>query len=441
MPLDGLRLISDRPPPERRARRGRPKRHNPMAKPELSRRIVKRIQGLITSVREQKRLGGQSIVHYEDNCKPHTRAVMREFARWYAWEPHEGVIFDWERTKAGEFECLEKGQLKLFFANLRVRPIQPPNAEEFAYFNQVVVQFERYGHHRVPRSLSPVIDDSLLATSSSSSSSASSSSSSSSNASSSSEEDRELPVPPSSGSSSANPIFLDVMDEILNPPSSPRPVPVPSAGLDPESRSRLNNLADVILSGLHGDQPGIFRLDVADLMPRITPPSSSGRDPPPPYVPPPAPVHSSWQLGSASSSSSHSNSNSNAAPVSFPFYRHLYGSFRSASSHSSVSPSVVAAAAARHAAAAQQRRTCPHELHSRLMALRRSIVDQRAQGAQPVCIGCMELAASVCFVDCGHRVMCWECTKKMIEQNKWRTEVSCPTCRKGILSVIKVIDS
>lgn len=57
---------------------------------------------------------------------------------------------------------------------------------------------------------------------------------------------------------------------------------------------------------------------------------------------------------------------------------------------------------------------------------------ETAASGQPVCIACTKNRASICFVACGHQVMCGPCTRAWLEANP-----HCPVCRNANVDVVK----
>jgi hypothetical protein len=55
-----------------------------------------------------------------------------------------------------------------------------------------------------------------------------------------------------------------------------------------------------------------------------------------------------------------------------------------------------------------------------------------AVAGQPVCIACTSNRASICFISCGHQVMCAPCLRTWLEANP-----HCPMCRNTNVDVIR----
>ncbi len=58
---------------------------------------------------------------------------------------------------------------------------------------------------------------------------------------------------------------------------------------------------------------------------------------------------------------------------------------------------------------------------------------------QPVCLVCPDKRASICFVDCGHQVLCDACVRTIWERTDLKHE--CPTCRSACTQVARPIVS
>lgn len=62
---------------------------------------------------------------------------------------------------------------------------------------------------------------------------------------------------------------------------------------------------------------------------------------------------------------------------------------------------------------------------------------QLAQSGDCVCLTCADMAATVCFVPCGHQVMCDDCVRKM-----WAmpgVDRKCPMCSQTPLSIVRPV--
>lgn len=55
---------------------------------------------------------------------------------------------------------------------------------------------------------------------------------------------------------------------------------------------------------------------------------------------------------------------------------------------------------------------------------------------EPSCIACMENKKKLSPVDCGHKVLCFGCAKKIYDS----TEKKCPMCRANITKMIRIFD-
>lgn len=62
-----------------------------------------------------------------------------------------------------------------------------------------------------------------------------------------------------------------------------------------------------------------------------------------------------------------------------------------------------------------------------------------AQTGEAMCITCCDKAASVCFVPCGHQIMCDDCVKTMWEASD--IEKKCPVCTRVPRSIVRPVTS